>query len=187
MSYVSCVLCPVFKTFLVGFCLRGAPTMTPHLAMLLCEFRSWSLVSANEVNKSQRHVYFPGKHAQDIMAPRSRSSAKKSRSEPRATPPAGDVKVNGAELADLFRLLFGDRPEGSDVERWLQVGFQFSTAPGTEWGLWQRQGGPCGVFAPVQALKCSLPPFRGKYRKSWKIQNLQFSDGSGFSRERKTH
>lgn len=57
-----------------------------------------------------------------------------------------------AELLELVQLLFGREPEVQDVERWMQVGFQLSEAPGTEWGLCQRKGGPCGVFAPVQAF-----------------------------------
>ena len=32
------------------------------------------------------------------------------------------------------------------MERWLRVGFTWSPRSGTEWGLWQKQGGPCQGF-----------------------------------------
>lgn len=47
------------------------------------------------------------------------------------------------------------------MERWLGAAFRFSTAPGTEMGLWQQQGGPCGVFAPVQAFMLRHLLFEG--------------------------
>ncbi|CAK8993972.1 unnamed protein product, partial [Durusdinium trenchii] len=34
--------------------------------------------------------------------------------------------------------------------------FTWSQRSGTEWGLWQTQGGPCGVYAPVQAFIVKL-------------------------------
>ena len=36
--------------------------------------------------------------------------------------------------------------QATDVERWLRVGFTWSPRSGTEWGLWQKQGGPCQGF-----------------------------------------
>lgn len=98
---------------------------------------------------------FSAKDAQDGLAPPHRtSSAKKQRGESRAELASGaqSLQFGESEIADLFRLLFGDRPEAQDVERWFNVGFQFSPTPGTEWGLWQRHGGPCGVLAPVQGF-----------------------------------
>lgn len=95
---------------------------------------------------------FSGKDPQDVLPPPSRSSAKKIRSEPRSSPTGADSSLPSAEVVALLRLLFGSRPEAPDVQRWLSVGFQFSSVAGTEWGLWQRCGGPCGVFAPVQAF-----------------------------------
>lgn len=77
------------------------------------------------------------------------ASPKKFRGEPA---PGEAFRLSDVEAADLSKALFGDRPEPPDVERWLGATFRFSTAPGTELGLWQQQGGPCGVFAPVQAF-----------------------------------
>eukprot|EP00439_Symbiodinium_sp_Y106_P065136 s2346_g10.t1 len=92
---------------------------------------------------------FPNKDPQDVLSPPCRASAKKKRGEPRTE--GSEVEMDG-EIAELLRLLFGDSPEAADVERWLSVGFQWSQRAGLEWGLWQKQGGPCGVFAPVQAF-----------------------------------
>lgn len=47
----------------------------------------------------------------------------------------------------------GNPPEklkATDVERWLRVGFTWSPRSGTEWGLWQKQGGPCWGFLAVE-------------------------------------
>eukprot|EP00931_Biecheleriopsis_adriatica_P074242 TRINITY_DN48346_c0_g1_i1.p1 TRINITY_DN48346_c0_g1~~TRINITY_DN48346_c0_g1_i1.p1 ORF type:complete len:549 (-),score=121.33 TRINITY_DN48346_c0_g1_i1:45-1691(-) len=95
---------------------------------------------------------FPGKDAQDVLSPPLRCSAKKKRGEPRDAPAGAEFHLEDSETAELLRLLFGDKPDTADVERWLNVGFQWSQRGGTEWGLWQRHGGPCGVFAPVQAF-----------------------------------
>jgi len=96
---------------------------------------------------------FPGKDPQDALPPPPRSSAKKQRGEPRVGEQAGSqVRLGGPEVAELMQLLFGDAPDPQDVERWLSIGFMFSPLQGTEWGLWQRHGGPCGVFAAVQAF-----------------------------------
>lgn len=95
---------------------------------------------------------FPGKDPGDSFTLPPRSSAKKKRGEPRAELAGAEVKLDDAATADLLRLLFGDKPEAADVERWLNIGFEFSPLAGTEWGLRQRQGGPCGIFAPVQAF-----------------------------------
>jgi len=93
---------------------------------------------------------FPHKDPQDVLPPPCRASAKKQRGEPRAEGSEGELEQ--PEVAELLELLFGDSPELVDVERWLTVGFQWSQRKGLEWGLWQKQGGPCGVFAPVQAF-----------------------------------
>jgi hypothetical protein len=95
---------------------------------------------------------FPRKDVQDVLASSTRSTAKKIRSEPRLLPSGSEARLSDPEVAEWLKLVFGDRPEAADVERWLNVGFQFSPSPGVEWGLWQRHGGPCGVFAPVQAF-----------------------------------
>jgi len=93
-----------------------------------------------------------GKDPQDVLVPPARSSAKKQRGEPRTAEAGTPIQLPEAEVIALLSCIFGDRPEAVDVERWLQVGFQFSPLPGTEWGLWQRQGGPCGILVPVQAF-----------------------------------
>ncbi len=48
----------------------------------------------------------------------------------------------------LRQLLWGT--QGGPPPSWKQ-GFFFSTRPGLQFGLVQRQGGPCGVLAAVQA------------------------------------
>eukprot|EP00746_Dinoflagellata_sp_MGD_P029306 gnl/MRDRNA2_/MRDRNA2_16937_c0_seq1.p1 gnl/MRDRNA2_/MRDRNA2_16937_c0~~gnl/MRDRNA2_/MRDRNA2_16937_c0_seq1.p1 ORF type:complete len:137 (+),score=27.21 gnl/MRDRNA2_/MRDRNA2_16937_c0_seq1:2-412(+) len=64
----------------------------------------------------------------------------------------GDFELSREGVADLMKLLFGDQPDPLDVQRWFNVGFQLSTREDSKWGLWQTQGGPCGVFAPIQGL-----------------------------------
>lgn len=101
---------------------------------------------------------FPVKDAQDVPTqPQRSSSAKKPRAEAQAglpsdAHPSEPLELGADEIVALLRILFGDRPEAQDVERWFSVGFQFSPTPGTEWGLWQKHGGPCGVLAPVQGF-----------------------------------
>lgn len=90
---------------------------------------------------------FPSKDPQDALPEPTRATAKKKRGEPR-----GEAEMDQKAVEDLLQLLFGDSPEAVDVERWLKVGFTWSQRSGTEWGLWQKQGGPCGVYAPVQAF-----------------------------------
>jgi len=114
---------------------------------------------------------FPDKDPQDVLSPPSGFSAKKQRSEPKADKSETFSQLTGAEALGLIRLLFGDRPEVPDVERWLNIGFQFSPLPGTEWGLWQRHGGPCGIFAPVQAFMIKQLLFGGSGRSSTESQN----------------
>eukprot|EP00927_Polykrikos_kofoidii_P078628 TRINITY_DN75435_c0_g1_i1.p1 TRINITY_DN75435_c0_g1~~TRINITY_DN75435_c0_g1_i1.p1 ORF type:complete len:568 (+),score=85.73 TRINITY_DN75435_c0_g1_i1:145-1704(+) len=96
---------------------------------------------------------FPRKDPLDVLAP----LAKKMRGEPQLeSPPEAPALpaaefLPAAEVVDFLQLLFGEKPNEQDVQRWFSVGFQFSLMAGTEWGLWQRHGGPCGVFAPVLA------------------------------------
>lgn len=52
-------------------------------------------------------------------------------------------------MRQLKQLLWG--PPGQAPLSWKQ-GFVFNRHPGLQFGLLQRQGGPCGVLAAVQAL-----------------------------------
>jgi hypothetical protein len=90
-----------------------------------------------------------GKDPQDLLVPPARSSAKKQRGEPKEA--TTSQALSDGDVNTLMRLLFGE-PEALDLERWLDVGFQFCPRAGLEWGLWQKHGGPCGVFAPVHAF-----------------------------------
>jgi len=95
---------------------------------------------------------FPGKDPGDVLLSPPRPSAKKKRGEPKAEQAEAPVRLADTDTLQLLQLIFGEKPEATDVERWLNVGFEFSPVVGTEWGLRQRHGGPCGVFAPVQAF-----------------------------------
>ena len=64
------------------------------------------------------------------------------------------LSMMGSMLVEIFAVnIFtashfhqGNPPKklkATDVERWLRVGFTWSPRSGTEWGLWQKQGGPC--------------------------------------------
>uniref|UniRef100_A0A0G4HNW5 ubiquitinyl hydrolase 1 n=1 Tax=Chromera velia CCMP2878 TaxID=1169474 RepID=A0A0G4HNW5_9ALVE len=61
-------------------------------------------------------------------------------------------EVPPATLQSWMSLVFGSNPKEVDVHRWLWQGFQFDAGPLTRWGLRQKQGGPCGVLAPLQCL-----------------------------------
>ncbi|CAI5461499.1 unnamed protein product [Closterium sp. Yama58-4] len=52
----------------------------------------------------------------------------------------------------LFDMVFGRNPPAATLSQWSRQGFRFSDDPATSLGLVQREGGPCGVLAPVQAL-----------------------------------
>uniref|UniRef100_A0A7S0FUM9 Deubiquitinating enzyme MINDY-3/4 conserved domain-containing protein n=1 Tax=Pyrodinium bahamense TaxID=73915 RepID=A0A7S0FUM9_9DINO len=65
-----------------------------------------------------------------------------------------------AELQELWQVIFGFEPEDDDVDRWLRSAFNFVGAGGDSidgqslpcpWGLRQELGGPCGVYAVIQA------------------------------------
>ncbi|KAH7828075.1 putative Protein FAM188B [Monocercomonoides exilis] len=59
--------------------------------------------------------------------------------------------LSSSELCRLQQLIFGDRPRRSFPAAWMQ-GFFFRPAGGTNsFGLVQREGGPCGILAAVQA------------------------------------
>eukprot|EP00929_Paragymnodinium_shiwhaense_P016758 TRINITY_DN12539_c0_g1_i1.p1 TRINITY_DN12539_c0_g1~~TRINITY_DN12539_c0_g1_i1.p1 ORF type:complete len:595 (+),score=149.65 TRINITY_DN12539_c0_g1_i1:225-2009(+) len=92
---------------------------------------------------------FPDKDPQDLLAEPPRN---KKRAQDGALTNGASSSLSQEESNSLVRLIFGDKPEASDIERWLGAGFRFSEVKGTEWGLWQQQGGPCGVLAPVQAF-----------------------------------
>lgn len=52
----------------------------------------------------------------------------------------------------LYSMVFGPQVTKDVLSQWCNQGFRFSSEPGTSMGLVQREGGPCGVLAPIQAL-----------------------------------
>mmetsp|Transcript_66074 Transcript_66074/g.170091 ORF Transcript_66074/g.170091 Transcript_66074/m.170091 type:complete len:503 (+) Transcript_66074:135-1643(+) len=84
-----------------------------------------------------------------------RASAKGIRS---TTGPPGEA-LDAEKAQELWKLLFGDSPDEDDMRRWMTSTFTFAgkdtdvykalTCP---WGLKQTLGGPCGVYAAVQAF-----------------------------------
>lgn len=113
----------------------------------------------------------PAGPAQRAFPLKDRSDALSQPSVLRGSPrigPSGTRRLPDDEVGELIRLLFGDSPEETDVERWFSSGFEFSGARDTSWGLWQKRGGPCGVFAPVQALL---------------LKHLLFADPAGAAEE----
>lgn len=62
---------------------------------------------------------------------------------------SGSVKLSTADAAAIKELLFA-KQGGRQPASWIQ-GFFFSQQHGLEYGLVQREGGPCGVLAAVQA------------------------------------
>lgn len=52
----------------------------------------------------------------------------------------------------LFTMVFGTRVPPDVLAQWCHQGFRFSSDEDTSLGLVQREGGPCGVLAPVQAV-----------------------------------
>lgn len=52
---------------------------------------------------------------------------------------------------DLRKLLFGDSLDNKNLPKSWQQGFYFSDNPSLFFGLFQKEGGPCGVLACVQA------------------------------------
>eukprot|EP00249_Psilotum_nudum_P014067 c24646_g1_i1 orf=494-2491(+) len=52
----------------------------------------------------------------------------------------------------LFTLVFGSNVSKDVLAQWCNQGFRFSPDKETSLGLVQREGGPCGVLAPIQAL-----------------------------------
>lgn len=69
--------------------------------------------------------------------------------------PSHQVLGNPLSLADsekLFTMVFGSSVSKEIITQWCHQGFRFSTDPETSLGLVQREGGPCGVLAPVQAM-----------------------------------
>ena len=56
------------------------------------------------------------------------------------------------QMQAMQQLLWASPPGGQQTLQWpaWKQGFFFSKHPGLQWGLVQRQGGPCGVLAAVQ-------------------------------------
>ncbi|XP_024376405.1 uncharacterized protein [Physcomitrium patens] len=52
----------------------------------------------------------------------------------------------------LYMLVFGANVSKDVLCQWCHQGFRFSPDPETSLGLVQKEGGPCGVLAPIQAL-----------------------------------
>lgn len=56
------------------------------------------------------------------------------------------------DAEQLFAMVFGSSVSIDVITQWCHQGFRFSPDQETSLGLVQREGGPCGVLAPVQAL-----------------------------------
>ncbi|MCO5608192.1 hypothetical protein L7F22_062398 [Adiantum nelumboides] len=82
------------------------------------------------------------------------------RAQEKATPSTSTQAshhVLGNPLSDtdsekLFTVVFGSTVSKEIIMQWCHQGFRFSPDPETSLGLVQREGGPCGVLAPVQAM-----------------------------------
>lgn len=85
------------------------------------------------------------------------SAARSSQAIPVDAPPprnashsaSGGEKLSAADAAALKELLFA-KQGGRQPASWIQ-GFFYSQQDGLDYGLVQREGGPCGVLAAVQA------------------------------------
>lgn len=72
---------------------------------------------------------------------------------PQTLPPRKGGKLHLATAAEaLFWMVFGDNVSPEVLAQWSRQGFRFSVDRDTCLGLVQREGGPCGVLAPIQAL-----------------------------------
>eukprot|EP01018_Ginkgo_biloba_P011782 Gb_39285 [translate_table: standard] len=60
------------------------------------------------------------------------------------------LSIQDAE--QLYKMVFGISVSKDILAQWCNQGFRFSSEPETSMGLVQREGGPCGVLAAVQAL-----------------------------------
>jgi len=58
--------------------------------------------------------------------------------------------LSEGERSRIFKHIFGKSPLRDDLERWH--GSYFSYSDHVRFGLWQKQGGPCGVLVPLQGL-----------------------------------
>ena len=66
-----------------------------------------------------------------------------------------DARSDAAvQMQAMQQLLWASPPGGQQTLQWpaWKQGFFFCKHPGLQWGLVQRQGGPCGVLAAVQVL-----------------------------------
>lgn len=79
--------------------------------------------------------------------------------------------ITRQEATELKELLFGTR-NGKFGEEWASQGFTFTKSNAVPYGLLQKQGGPCGVLAAVQAYMIK--------ELLWPEGGLQDADPSGF-------
>eukprot|EP00850_Spirogloea_muscicola_P010006 SM000057S18436 [mRNA] locus=s57:586605:590027:+ [translate_table: standard] len=79
-----------------------------------------------------------------------RSSGALAPSASEASVVVGDIPPPLA--ARLFKMVFGTDVLPEVLSQWSRQGFRFSADAETALGLVQREGGPCGVLAPIQAL-----------------------------------
>eukprot|EP00899_Mesostigma_viride_P010424 jgi/Mesvir1/19383/Mv10420-RA.1 len=72
---------------------------------------------------------------------------------PAALPRNEAERLSSTTATVLWDIVFGRTPPApSVVSQWTSQGFRFSSDARTSFGLVQRQGGPCGVLAPIQAF-----------------------------------
>ena len=72
--------------------------------------------------------------------------------------PHADRSDAAVQMQAMQQLLWASPPGGQQTLQWpaWKQGFFFCKHPGLQWGLVQRQGGPCGVLAAVQVLHAAL-------------------------------
>ncbi|KAG6549759.1 hypothetical protein Mapa_008739 [Marchantia paleacea] len=114
-----------------------------------------SISSSSQVNVSNEHRS-PGKIAapvQDRLQGQAgvRELGEKSvRGKRRVEDERQQLPYRVAE--QLHTMVFGTNVSKDVLAQWCNQGFRFSPDQETSLGLVQREGGPCGVLAPIQAL-----------------------------------
>uniref|UniRef100_A0A0D6QZU1 ubiquitinyl hydrolase 1 n=1 Tax=Araucaria cunninghamii TaxID=56994 RepID=A0A0D6QZU1_ARACU len=60
--------------------------------------------------------------------------------------------LSSGQAEELYHMVFGRTVTKDILSQWCKQGFRFSSESDTSMGLVQREGGPCGVLAAIQAL-----------------------------------
>ena len=66
--------------------------------------------------------------------------------------------VDSKMASDIRKVLFGDGWLNAQWgKEWAGQSFEWNPNRGLEWGLLQREGGPCGLLAAIQGQETFLP------------------------------